>query len=75
MFLVLLALACCRATPTTSSCGDVTSAGVDHLLKAKDFEKAGNLECTLVHRKIDADTFADADAYYNLALAYENLER
>ena len=73
MFLVL-ALACCRATPTTS-CGDVTSAGVDHLLKAKDFEKAGNLECALVHRKIDADTFADADAYYNLALAYENLER
>jgi tetratricopeptide (TPR) repeat protein len=43
----------------------------DCLRIAEAFEKDGDWDCALEHRKTEAVLFADVDAYYNLALAYE----
>jgi hypothetical protein len=56
-------------------CGDLHRDGIDHEAKAIYFSNHGNLNCALRHRIRAAVLFADADSYFNLAIAHEELKQ
>jgi tetratricopeptide (TPR) repeat protein len=57
-------------------CGDLwgLQAG-ENEARATKYAHDGDFACALKHRETAAELYADADAYYNLAIAYEDMEQ
>lgn len=54
---------------------NLDSRNVDHYAEAQRYEKLGDWDCVLQHRQKDAELHKDGDALYNLAIAYEKIDR